>query len=199
MAGVGVLTHDEGFAGHLAKALNTRLNIGIKWRVYAKSGYNASEVKSKILPLITQESPDLIVLGIGGNDAFELNSPRKWKKAVYEIISDLKSRFGNVPIVFANMPPIKEFPAFTKLIKFITGNLVEMLGMELTTVVSQFENVFYSSNVIVLEEWVDRLSLNESVTDFFSDGVHPSRLTYEVWANDLSDFLVQNTVCKKFK
>lgn len=82
---------------------------------------------------------DLIVIGIGGNDAFELSTPKKWIKDVRELIKSLRVKFENVPILFIHMPLIKEFPAFTSLIKFTIGNLVHIPGDELEKIVKDFE------------------------------------------------------------
>ncbi len=87
------------------------------------------------------------------------------------------------------MPPIKEFPAFTKTIKFVVGNLVELLGEQLRLVVKNNENVYYNSEVITINGWTKRLNISANATDFFSDGVHPSEFTYQVWAKEMATFI----------
>ncbi len=52
------------------------------------------------------------------------------------------------------MPPIKEFPAFTPLIKFIVGNLVEILGDELKQLVATDQYLYYNAEVITVKGWV---------------------------------------------
>lgn len=189
IAGVGVETHAEGFAGTLADALATQWQTKIDWRVYARSGYTAERIRHKILPKIEETATDLIVVGLGGNDAFTLNSPWKWKADVDALIHHLRSSFGDVPILFTNMPPIKEFPAFTPVIKFTIGNLVELLGDSMESLVKNHENVFYNAERIHVDEWVERLQIIAEETTFFSDGVHPSKFTYQVWAQDFAAFI----------
>ena len=193
IAGVGVATHEEGFTGTLASELSQKLEATINWKVYAKSGYNAQKVKEKIVPEITEESVDIIVIGLGGNDAFELNSPQKWRTQTQGLINELRSRYKETPIIFANMPPIKEFPAFTRLIKFTIGNLVEILGDELEKLVINNHGVYYHARRITVKDWIDKMDVDIQPSDFFSDGVHPSKLTYQVWARDLADFLIRDT------
>jgi lysophospholipase L1-like esterase len=192
IAGVGVETHDEGFTGSLARELASKLGENIKWKVYARSGYTAKRVTEKIVPKITENAVDLIIIGLGGNDAFTLNTPQKWRKNTAELIEILQSRFKNTPIVFCNMPPIKEFPAFTPLIKFVLGNLGEILGEELEKVVAQYENVHYYARKIKIKDWNERLNLKGTPKDYFSDGVHPSKFTYQTWAKDLANYLLGN-------
>ncbi len=198
IAGVGVKTHQEGFTGTLANELGAKLNAKITWKVYAKSGCTAKNVTEKIIPKIKENDNDIdaIVIGLGGNDAFTLNTPWKWKRHIRELIFALRSQFKNGNIIFTNMPPIKEFPAFTPIIRFVLGNLAEILGEELEDVVSGFENVFYHSQTITLQNWSKKMNIDTKPEDFFSDGVHPSILTYQTWAKDFSDFVMDNTTIR---
>lgn len=192
IAGVGVPTHEEGFSGTFANELSGLFNLNIDWKVYARSGYTARRVEQKIIPKISENRADLIVIGLGGNDAFTLNRPSKWKAEIRSLIQSIKSKFPEAVIVFCNMPPIKEFPAFTPLIKFTIGNLVEILGDELQKVVKEFKDVFYFEEKITLKQWTDKFQLKAKKEDFFSDGVHPSKLTYQTWAKDMANKVSDN-------
>ncbi|MEM8523197.1 MAG: SGNH/GDSL hydrolase family protein [Bacteroidota bacterium] len=189
IAGVGVEKHEDGFAGTLAKELVVSQGAEIHWRVYARSGYTAARVTRKLLPKLTEEKPDLIVIGLGGNDAFTLNRPWKWRQQVEQLIDALQEQFKEVPIFLTNVPPIKEFPAFTKPIKFIIGNLVEILGQELTKVAQQKHLVYYNPEIITIDGWKKKWKIEGTAKDFFSDGVHPSKLTYQVWGKDMAYFI----------
>ncbi len=192
IAGIGAPTHEEAFTGSLAKKLTEKWQKNIHWKVYARSGYTAKRVYTKILPKITETEIDLIVIGLGGNDAFTLNRPWQWKKDIRLIIKDLQGRFGKkTPIFFTNMPPIKEFPAFTPLIKFVIGNLVEILGKTLEKEIAEHENVFYNAEIITLDAWSKQQNLQLSANQYFSDGVHPSVLTYKSWAGEMSEFIIK--------
>ncbi|WP_339660968.1 SGNH/GDSL hydrolase family protein [uncultured Polaribacter sp.] len=192
IAGVGIDFHKNGFTGTLANTLSTELKNNVNWRVYAKSGYTVKQVCEKIIPKIEETATDIIVIGMGGNDAFTLNSPKKWISDINKLINLLQDKYPNTPIFFTNMPPIKEFPAFTKTIKFVIGNLVEILGKELKNVVQNKENVFYFDEIITLKEWSKKHSLSSSnSTIYFSDGVHPSKLTYQIWGKEIGEFIVK--------
>lgn len=196
MAGVGVSTHQEGFSGTLADELAAGLKTNIDWKVYAKSGYTAKRVKDKIIDGISEKSIDFIVIGLGGNDAFELNTPKKWNRDVRALIKRIRLKFNGVPIVFVNMPPIKEFPAFTSLIRFTIGNLVKLLGKELEKLANDFENVYYYTRPVSSVDLIERYKLKIKPTDFFSDGVHPSKTTYQIWAKDVSNFITNSMEIK---
>jgi lysophospholipase L1-like esterase len=94
------------------------------------------------------------------------------------------------------MPPIKDFPAFTSLIKFTIGNLVNILGKELEKIVTDFEQVYYYPLEISCEDYIKRFNLKIEPSDFFIDGVHPSKTTYQIWAKDISNFITQSREIK---
>ncbi|MEO1053113.1 MAG: SGNH/GDSL hydrolase family protein [Bacteroidota bacterium] len=190
IAGVGVATHEVGFSGTLAQALSNQLGVSVDWKVYARSGYTAKLVKDKILPKVKEQHFDLIVVGLGGNDAFTLNKPSRWKRDVQGLVNALRDRFNNAPVIFTNMPPIKGFPAFTPLIKFVIGNLVEILGDTLEEAVKDMPNTYYAAERITLELWSDKLDPGMSIKDFFSDGVHPSAITYQIWGREIAEMII---------
>ncbi|AWV97052.1 SGNH/GDSL hydrolase family protein [Arcticibacterium luteifluviistationis] len=196
IAGVGVQTHKEGFTGTLADTLSQHLGVDIIWKVYAKSGYTAKAVTQRIIPQITETEIDLLIVGIGGNDAFTLNKPKRWKKEVRELIITLKEKSPNTPIVFCNMPPIKEFPAFTSLIKATIGKLVEVLGEELLEVIKEFDNVYYKHEIITLSSWNKKFGFDHKPSYYFSDGVHPSKFAYQAWGRHLADEIVSQEKLK---
>lgn len=191
IAGVGVATHEEGFSGTLAKELSQKLDMNVHWRVYAKSGYTAKQVYENIIDKIEYTSADLIVIGLGGNDAFQLNKPGKWKKATRKLIDKLKFKFEETPIVFINMPPIKDFPVFTPLARMILGNYVNILGDELKNVVKSYENVYYISDIMKAKDMAAKLGNSVKPSDMFSDGVHPSKMAYQIWAKDVAEYIIK--------
>lgn len=189
IAGVGVRTHEEGFSGTLANELSQLFSKHIEWQVYAKSGYTARKVREKLIPEIEITNPDLIVIGLGGNDSFTLNTPWGWKKEVTLLIKEMRKKFPDAEIMFISMPPIKEFAAFTSVIKWVVGNLAEILGETLQSVVRGKSKVSYYHQVISLQKWMQQFEIEASYGDFFSDGVHPSKLTYQVMARDMALFI----------
>ena len=191
IAGVGADLHENAFTGSMAKHLSSLRGRKVDWRVYARSGYTAKRVTYKILPKIEEEEVDLIVVGLGGNDAFALNRPWKWRKDMQQLIERLQAKFPETPIFFTNMPPIHEFPAFTWLIKRVVGGLVRTLGRELDDLVKDYPQVYYSAEVIHFKTWQDRYQVSGPVSNFFSDGVHPAPITYQVWGQDMAGLIAR--------
>lgn len=197
MAGVGVKTHEEGFGGTLANVLAQQLDKNIRWKVYAKSGITAKRVPVELLPQITEKKADLVVVGLGANDAFEGNSPNTWHRGIEKVIEGIRDKFPTTPIAFTNMPPIRVFPAFTSLIQRTAGNLVELHGKELQKMIANKPNIFYNAALMRLTDWLTGDLADKTVADFFSDGVHPSKLTYQAWAKDFAAFVFQQIYYKE--
>lgn len=189
IACLGAKTHEEGLTGSLAREIAAFSDTKVEWKVYAKAGYTADLVRKQLVPKMKGESAEILIIGLGGNDAFTLNRPWRWKKHMDQLILSLREIFPDTPILFLNMPPIKEFPAFTSLIQFVVGNLVNILGHELSELVQQYPGVYYSSEEITLAGWMKKYDKKGQREDFFSDGVHPALVTYQVWAKDAARYI----------
>ena len=194
LAGVGIKDQKDGATCSIAKVLSEELGAKVQWKVMARSGYTMTQVTHKILPQADDFQPDIIVTAMGGNDAFKANTPQKFAAAASDFIEKLQAKYPNTPIVFMNMPPIKDFPAFTPLVKFFIGNLVELHGEALDKIVKKYNNVFYISEVITFKNWIQKTDKHLTVKDFFSDGVHPSGLTYQIWGRETGKYILENKI-----
>ncbi|MGK7389952.1 MAG: SGNH/GDSL hydrolase family protein [Candidatus Cyclobacteriaceae bacterium M2_1C_046] len=184
IAGAGVKNHKTGFTGTLADSLAEKYRATVDWEVVAKSGYSASKVCNRLIGDIQQNDPDLIVIGLGANDAFEFTSPTKWKKDIGRIINKLKGKYPEAQIYFLNMPPVGSFPELPFLLNFFSGKIVKILGKELAEIARQYRNVYYFDEPINLSEWKKKVSPKATVSDLFSDGIHPSGDAYQIWAKE---------------
>lgn len=93
IAGVGVDFHKDGFIGALVTEIASKKDVSVLWRVYAKSGYTARLVRTKLIPSIEETNADAIIVGLGANDAFKLHSPNLWMLQVNLLIKTLKKSF----------------------------------------------------------------------------------------------------------
>ena len=192
MAGVGVTDQKDGITAALAAVLAQEYDATVRWKVIARSGYTMRRVTHKLLSEIGNFQPDIIVTAMGGNDAFKANSPQRFAAAAAEFIERIQHSFTGTPLIFMNMPPIKDFPAFTPLVRFFIGNLVELHGAALAATVKKYDNVYYISEKITFKNWILKADKELTVDDFFSDGVHPSGMTYRIWGTETGKF-----ICRK--
>jgi len=198
IAGVGVGSHADAFTGIVSKELSKELNVNIEWNVYAKSGYTVRNIRQEVLPKIQENKVDLLFLGVGANDAFQLNSPGRWIKDIRECIRILQEDHPNAIIVCLNLPPIKEFPAFSPLMKFITGNLIKWYEQALWRQTQNINKVYFLYKPIRIREWLEKRPNSQlQYADFFSDGLHPSQLTHELWAKEICRRLLEQKEYKE--
>ena len=189
IAGTGVATHAEGLAGQLAQRLAELVKRPIAWEVIGKSGYTAKMVREKLVPQMGPEKLDIVLIGLGGNDTFKLNRPRRWREEFIELIQTVRQKQPDSKIVIANLPPVGTFPAFPKVFTTILGNLVRLHATAIADLPQHFREVYFNNREIFLEEWMEELNYPTQPEDFFSDGVHPSALTYQLWGYELAEFI----------
>ncbi|MCB0579390.1 MAG: SGNH/GDSL hydrolase family protein [Phaeodactylibacter sp.] len=190
IAGVGVASHEEGFTGCLAAFLHRATGRPVEWQVLAKSGYTARKALRHLAPLLPTDPLDLIVVGLGGNDTFELTSPRRWRSDVIQLVQAIRDKQPGAAILINNLPPVGQFPAFPASLQLALGSLVRLHGRAIRDVPALFENVYYNSRPIALEEWQAKAPPGAGPEAFFSDGVHPSGLTYRLWAEEAGAFVL---------
>lgn len=191
-AGVGSDFHKNSFGGHFARELSTAFHCNIDWKVYAKSGYNVEKIHQKIVPKISETACDLLVIGIGANDSFEFTQPKKWTENIQILIDSLRNKFPATPISFAQLPTVEEFPALTKEMQFVLGNHKDLLAQYLYSQTLKYQNIYFPTAKVDLEKWMKLLNDNQTISDFFSDGIHPSELTYKMWAKESVQFLLDS-------
>lgn len=192
MAGVGVATHKEGIANALAQQLAKDLEHPIHWQVLAKSGYTVQQVNQLLVPQIPNEPLDIIVIGLGGNDTFKLNRPLRWRRHFRQLIWSIRKRQADVPIFIANLPPVGQFPAFTPLLQFFLGGLVYLHGQILRSLPTEFPNVYYNYAPINFEQWSQKPNAPSDPAAYFSDGVHPAPITYQMWGEDIARTIIKS-------
>lgn len=196
VAGVGVADHQEGISGQLASELAMLTNTGIDWQVIAKSGYTARQVRENLLEQLPEEDLDIIVIGLGGNDTFKLNSPWYWKKSMRQLVLALHKIHPEAQIVITYMPPVHTFIAFSSLIRFFLGHLTKLLGREMKRLAPDYDYLSYFDYVVTWEDWITHSEARKK-EDFFSDGVHPSALTYRLWGQDTARFIFDHVPLEK--
>lgn len=192
VAGIGVASHKDGFSGSFAKYLSNVRKCSVQYDVVAKSGYTAAKVEAKLIPKIPDKTYQLIVVGLGGNDSFRLTPPWKWKADLKAIIENLRQQFPQAHIAFASTPPIHIFPAFPRLIQFAVGNWSKLHALKIQDTIINLENISYHAMDFGLDYCYQKLNIPADVNLLFSDGVHPSKLTYKVWAEEMVERLKQN-------
>ena len=189
ISGVGVERHADSIVGGLAGCLAHAQGAAVEYRVLAKSGYDAAKVHDLLLPQLPAESPDLILLGLGGNDAFQANTPARFLRNVRRVLDRLRAHYPQVPIVMLTVPPIYDFIGFTRLLRFFMGGLARLFGRCLHHLTRQYDRLHYFDEELTLRKFQQLVGRPSEPIEFFADGVHPTALTYRIWAEQLAGYV----------
>jgi lysophospholipase L1-like esterase len=190
-AGVGVTDHKDGIIGGVAQKMYDATQKTISWQVLARNGYTAERANLKLVPRIPEHAFDYVIIGLGANDTFHFNSPLTFKKNMIALVENVKKRQPLAKIVLVNMPPVRDFMAFPWILRQILGNIIDLHGAVIRTIPKKFDYVFYIDEKIVLKDWIKKTGGHLKATDFFSDGVHPSAMTYGLWGKEVGAFILE--------
>lgn len=180
VAGVGAKNHGEALTGQFAKHLSKNLNKTVYWHAIGESGINVEGTLERLVPNLPEENLDLILVALGGNDVFELSSPKKWRRDMTKLLEILRSKHPKATILLANVPMVRDFIAMPNPLRYILSRLAKLHHFNLKDLAAEMENVYYYDDIKIVED------------DFFSDGIHPSTYGYNLWAEAMVEFLLKS-------
>lgn len=179
VAGVGARNHTEALGGQFARFLSLETDKAVRWHVVGESGITARETVERLVPLLPDEPMDFVVVALGGNDTFKVNSPNRWLKDMTRLVSILKEKYPAAKILLANTPRVIDFLALPRSLKFVLWRVSQLHHENAKNIERETENVFYFDEAERVDE------------HFFADGVHPSALGYAMWAEAMVKFLMK--------
>jgi len=176
-AGCGAATHDEGFAGSLARELAGRTGRRVEWSVAGEHGATMRRIRDALLPRLGREL-DVAVLLAGVNDVVGHRAPGAWGDDLAAVVDDLGGRAGRVAV--AGIAPFDGFPAMPGVL----GRYLAERGRALDEVARRV----CAARPGAL--WIDARSLLPMGAEFFArDRFHPSAYGYSRWAAVVADRL----------
>lgn len=190
-AGVGLEQHQKSITGVLAQSLAKQLKQNVNWEVIAKSGYNLEQVTKELVPLIPSTKIDIIIIGMGANDTFEIHFPSKWEKDMKALLLAIRRQQPDCPIVIAHLPPVHQFPVLSPLLQWFMGKFIQQYHAVNQSIVSIIPNTYYIADRIDFDHWSDKLPVGLSKEDLFCDGVHPSEFAHQIWGEEIAAFTIQ--------
>lgn len=173
VAGVGAPSHEAGLAGGIADELGRLTNRAIRWRARGRSGYATRDVRDALLPSIG-EPADVVVIAVGVNDTTRLHSPLRFSRDLLRLVTAVRARSGNVPVVLAGVPPMGRFPALPQPLRSVLGVWAYVLDRAAQRVARRLPAVAYVRTVV------------RDGLDFAPDGYHPGPRGYAAWGAALA-------------
>lgn len=200
IASIGATSLIKGLPGQLAKKLAKALQVKVSTDIIARSGLTLSKVSDLLLPQVNPtEDYDLIVVGTSGNDTFSLTPPWMFREALHYFIRQMRTLYPTTPLLFIHTPPAEEFHAFTPILRTVMGRQMRLLTKVLKEVTEGLDHSHFCADPISIATWKIKHDINESASAFFSDGIHPSELTYTVWSEDICDVILSRELLSPVK
>lgn len=196
-AGVGVETQAQALAGQLIEKLATKLSHSgsvshVIWQLIAQTGDTSTDVVTKLnqweqqqIKHCPQNNPiDFAIVVMGVNDVTTATSITTWQNNISKIIARLIQHQVK-HIIFCALPPMHQFVALPQPLRWWLGLRATQLNKVLKKHIKDQPNCVVFTSSIPFE--VKYLAI---------DGFHPSALTYEQWAEQLAELMVN---CKPKK
>lgn len=179
VAGVGVDQVSQGFTHHLAKSLiKLELSAQLSCKVVGENGIRFEALNQHINRF--NEYIDIAVITMGVNDTTGLSSLKTWRENLQLAIHTLQSK-GAKQIFFSHVPPMAQFPALPKPLRYLLGLRATLLNTQLEAICRELSNVHYlHSELDVESEYMAR------------DGYHPSELGYQEWAKQIAPQMLEH-------
>ena len=176
IAGVGAKNHAEAMTGQFAKHLSRQTGKTVHWHALGVSGITVHRTIKELVPKIPNVKFDAILIGLGGNDVFQLSTPKKWRDGMTELIEILRQKNPNVTIYLSNVPMVRDFIALPNPTRYVLSRVAKMQQENTLDFTSNYKNVHYY------------MPQGKFLPEHFSDGIHPSTEGYDLWAEEMVKF-----------
>ncbi|HUF03374.1 MAG TPA: SGNH/GDSL hydrolase family protein [Aridibacter sp.] len=173
VAGVGVTELKDALGGRFAFHLSRETGANVHWHALGVSGITVKRTLEEIVPEVPADPFDLILIALGGNDVFALNSPVRFRDDMSELIRRLRESSPGAGIVLANVPMVRDAIGLPHPLKYVLAKLAKVQHFNSIGFASEMKDVYYYDEVKKVGD------------EFFSDGVHPSGSGYDSWAEDI--------------
>jgi lysophospholipase L1-like esterase len=181
-AGVGVMQQSDALTGQLIAQLTQRHpQAALTWHLHATTGHTLAQVQHDLAQLQGQTF-DVVVLSVGVNDVTALNSPTRWQQQYQHLLNQLTQQFGAAHIICSALPPMHAFPALPQPLRWVMGQRAQHFNRVLRQLTQQHPHAQYLD-----------LALPMTTGFMASDGFHPSKQAYQVWASAIAQQMEQHT------
>ena len=173
VAGVGAASHEQALGGQVAARMAALTGRTVAWSAYGLSGASVSVAHQTLLPAITFEPADLLLVVFGVNDVLEHTRAARYAQQLQALIGALRKRVGNAPVLIAAAPPMASFPSLPRPLNSYLGARAALLNRAVRRI--SIERAAQVAPVLRIEPAL-----------FAGDGFHPSPAGYTVWAESLA-------------
>lgn len=175
IAGVGSARQQETLTAQFAQWLSSEAGRSVAWRAQGESGMDLAGLLLRLAALPPALPADVILISIGVNDVTGLSSIRRWRLQLQLMVNLIRSRWPQVLVVFAGLPPMNQFPLPPQPLRFSLGIRAETLDRIAIEILAGQERMLHIPT-----------ELDARKKGFCEDGFHPSADSYAVWGRQLA-------------
>jgi lysophospholipase L1-like esterase len=174
---VGAATQEQALCGQLVARLSQHHRV--QWCVLAVNGLD-----SPGLHQLLQDAPcarfDVVVLSMGANDATGLCAPQHWARWQTRLAKLIDQRFEPQLLVHSAVPPMHACQALPQPLRWFMGHWAGQMNRNLSALLmGQTGRTLH---------WHPASTTTVGLS---ADGIHPSAEGYAVWADGLSEHILE--------
>jgi lysophospholipase L1-like esterase len=175
VAGIGIERGDDTVAAATARELGKLTGRPVAWRAAGLSGATVRKAIAELVPGMTPEPADLIVIAFGVNDTIGYRAPRAFAGDLAALVEAVRARVGNAPVVIAGVPSFASIPAFPWALRHILDWRAAALQAAAERLPERMPRLV-----------VQRFSEPFTPDTFSRDGFHPSVRAHDLWGKMLA-------------
>jgi lysophospholipase L1-like esterase len=175
VAGVGLAHGDETVAATTARALARRTHRPVAWHGHGLSGATVREAAERLLPRITAEAADLLIVAFGVNDTITYRAPSVFADDLAALVTAARARVGDAAVVITGVAPLAFFPALPWPLRAILNWRSVALQEAAEGLASRFSR-------LVVERFSEPLGPHL----FAVDGFHPNTEGHALWGEEIA-------------
>jgi lysophospholipase L1-like esterase len=174
VCGVGLAHGNETVAAVAARALARLTGRPVAWRAEGLSGATVRDAREQLLPRVTPEPADILIVAFGVNDATAYRSPKEFADDLAGLVIATRERVGDAAVIVGGVAPLHCFPA---------------LPWPLRSILS-WRSAALQAAADRLPERLPRLVVERIPTLepdlFLHDGFHPNRRAHAIWGEEIA-------------
>ncbi len=179
IAGVGASELPKALVGQTAAALAASRGCCVAWRALGVSGYDSARVLEQLVPDLSGDAFDYIIVSVGVNDITGLTSMRSWRRNLALLLRKLRAHSPGAVIAVAGMPPLHGFPLLPQPLRAAFG----MRGKVFDNIAKKVIEEHPATVHVPVEFEADQAR-------FAADGYHPSEQSYTEFGRHMAEGLL---------
>ena len=177
--GVGVTDFKNSVAGQLPYQLAEKMGREVTVHTVGNNSATAGDLLNYVVPNLAAANYDFIALQIGTNDAKNFHSGNRFCKEFGRLLYALHAKFPDAQIIWSGVIDLAQVEMLPKPLNYILGirsRIIDRNGKILCV-----ERNAHGPK----SKW-------QPIKENFSiDGFHASEKGYRLWAEELSDYIVE--------